>query len=579
MFPMITRKALASIGNGLSFLRRALGPADDSWYFPGGFFYGGVGPTTKSGSQISEMNAMQLAVVWCCIKILAEDTASLPLHLYRRLPGGGKERATDHPLYSLLHDAPNPEQTAFTFREAYMSHLLAWGNAYAEKVTGKVMGRNMVVALWPITPNRVKVKRDDQKRVNYVINLAGTGSSGNVTLLKESVLHTPGLSFDGLKGISPIAAAREAIGLGRSLEEFGALYFGNGTHPGVVVSHPGKLSPQAHENLSGSLAKGHSGLGKSHRLLLLEEGMKIEKIGIPNDEAQFLEARRFQNIDIGTRIYRVPPYMYGEMDKTAFANVEQQAIDYVTKTLRPWLVRLEQSYNMSLLSPSERDQYFFEHTVEGLLRGDIKSRYEAYAVGRNNGWLNADEIRELENMNPMEGGQGKIYLIPLNMIPADQAGKEPAAEPTGNRAIYRSRLESAYLRLVADAMERVTRKEAQRVNWLQKNGGDFAEFYRELPEYIRKQAIPAFSAFSDAVLGMESEMNGLDLAAFGAETQRFVSVFCSNLAEDYVESSRNLAPESGEWTERDAGKIAEAQLKRFSEAYSEHIRALAGLKI
>ena len=155
----------------------------------------------------------------------------------------------------------------------------------------------------------------------------------------------------------------------------------------------------------------------------------MEKVGIPNDEAQFLEARRFQNIDIGTRIYRVPPYMYGEMDKTAFANVEQQAIDYVTKTLRPWLVRLEQAYNTALLAPEERGEYFFEHTVEGLLRGDIKSRYEAYAVGRNNGWLNADEIRELENMNPMEDRQGKIYLIPLNMIPADQAGKEQEPDP------------------------------------------------------------------------------------------------------------------------------------------------------
>lgn len=555
--------------------RMAIGPADDSWYYPGGFYYGGAGATTKSGAPVSEMNAMQLAVVWCCIKILSEDSASLPLHLYRRLPGGGKERATDHPLYPLMHGQPNPEQTAFTFRESYMQHLLAWGNGYAEIVRGRgSIGKSTVLEIWPITPNRVTVKRDGQKRVVYVVNMA----QGNVTLQKSSVLHTPGLSFNGLTGISPIAAAREAIGLGRSLEEFGALYFGNGTHPGVVVSHPNKLSPQAHDNLSKSLTDAHSGLGKSHRLLLLEEGMQMEKVGIPNDEAQFLEARRFQNIDIGTRIYRVPPYMYGEMDKTAFANVEQQAIDYVTKTLRPWLVRLEQAYNTALLAPEERGEYFFEHTVEGLLRGDIKSRYEAYAVGRNNGWLNADEIRELENMNPMEGGQGKIYLIPLNMIPADQAGKEQEPDPQGNRTIYRSRLESSYLRLISDAIGRVTRKEAQRVNWISKNSGDIEEFYRELPEYIRKQAIPAFSGLAEAMLSMESEMNGVDLAAFGAETQRFVSVFCSNFAEDYVDSSRNLEPGGGEWAERDANAIGTVQVKRFSESYIEHLRALAGLK-
>ena len=559
-------------------LRMAMGPTDDSWYAPGGFYYGGGGATTKSGAPVSEMNAMQLAVVWCCIKILSEDSASLPLHLYRRLKGGGKERATDHPLYPLMHDAPNPEQTAFTFREGFAYHLLAWGNGYAEIERGRgSIGKSTPLAIWPITPNRVTVKRDNQKQIIYEINMARAGE-GNIILPKSNVLHVPGLSFNGLTGISPIAAAREAIGLGRSLEEFGALYFGNGTHPGVVVSHPGKLSPQAQDNLSKSLSEAHSGLGKSHRLLLLEEAMKIEKIGIPNDEAQFLEARRFQNIDIGTRIYRVPPYMYGEMDKTAFANVEQQAIDYVTKTLRPWLVRLEQTFNSSLLSPSEREEYFFEHTVEGLLRGDIKSRYEAYAVGRNNGWLNADEIREIENMNPMEGGQGKIYLIPLNMIPADQAGKEQPADPQGNRAIYRSRLESAYLRLVSDAIGRVTRKEAQRVNWIAKNSGDIEEFYRELPDYIQKQAIPAFSGLAEAVLSMESEMNSLDLAAFGAESQRFVSIFCANMAADYVDSSRNLAPENGEWAERDADKIAEAQVKRFSELYAGHLRALVGLK-
>lgn len=367
----------------------ALGPMDDSWYNPGGFFYGGIGLSTKSGAKVSELNAMKLAVVWCCIKILSEDPASLPLILYRRLPDGGKERAVDHPLYSLLSRQPNPEMTAMSYRETSNSHIMSWGNSYSEKVYGRGrIGQGVVQELWPIAPNRVTPRRNQQKQIEYKINMP-TGSP-DVVLGKKNMLHIPGLSFDGIIGYSPIAAARETIGLGMALEEFAELYFGQGTHPGVVVSHPSKLSPQAHANLTASLAEAHSGLGKSHRLLLLEEAMKIEKIGIPNNEAQFLESRKFSNIDIGTRIYRIPPYMYGEMEKTAYSNVEQQAIDYVVKSLRPWLVRIEQAYNMSLLTPQEQGEYFFEHLVDGLLRGDVKSRYDAYSIAKSARILTTD---------------------------------------------------------------------------------------------------------------------------------------------------------------------------------------------
>ncbi|MFA5458384.1 MAG: phage portal protein, partial [Synergistaceae bacterium] len=358
--------------------RMALGPLDDSSYYPGGFLYGGTGPVTKSGSHISETSAMQLAVVWCCIKVLSEDSSSLPLHLYRR-EGQGREKAVENSLYALLHDSPNPEMTAMSFRETYMSHLLSWGNAYAEKEYGKgLLGKGVVVALWPIPPQRVEVKRNERKQIVYKIGMAGTGSP-DVILPKEKVLHTPGLSFDGIKGYSPIAHHREAIGLGKSLEEFGALYFGQGTHPGVIVSHPGKLSPEGHQNLKTSLTEAHSGLGKSHRLMLLQEAMKIEKIGIPNDEAQFLESRSYQNIDIGSRIYRLPPQMYGEYDKAStYASAEQFNIDYVVKTLRSWLVRLEQSFNMSLIPERDRAILFYEHSIEGLLRGDSAARAAFY---------------------------------------------------------------------------------------------------------------------------------------------------------------------------------------------------------
>ena len=327
---------------------------------------------------------MQLSVVWCCIKILSEDSASLPLHLYRRLPNGGKEKAIDHPAYYLLHDQPNPEMTAMSFRETLKSHVLAWGNGYAEKEYGRGrIGKSVIKALWPITPNRVTPKRNKGEIKNlpynaiyYHINMAGTNLP-NVDLPKEKILHIPGLSFNGLIGYSVIAAAREAIGLGKSLEEFGAEYFGQGIHPSIVATHTGPIKDV--KAVREAINDVYVGMGKHHRAMILEEISKIEKLGIPNDEAQFLETRKFTNIDIGTRIYRLPPQMYGEYDKAStYKSAEQFSLDYVVKTLRPWIVRLEQAYNSSLLNPDERREYFFEHLIDALMRGDAQARAAFY---------------------------------------------------------------------------------------------------------------------------------------------------------------------------------------------------------
>mgnify|MGYP001289321495 CR=1 FL=1 len=403
--------------------RNATSGVDDKWYYPGGYFYGSAnGGKTRSGSRVSEFNAIQLEIVWCCIKILSEDIASLPLHLYKRLPNGGKEKATDHPYYSLLHDAPNPEMTAYSFREAYAQHILSWGNGYAEKTYGRgIVGRNTIEQLWPITPNRVTVKRNEKKEIIYQI--AMTGGAPSITLSKKNIFHTPGLGYDGIIGYSPIAYFRETIGLGKTYKEYAGLYFGNGTHPSAVVTHPAQVKDK--KAMREALSDVYAGLGNSFKLMLLEDNMKYERVTIPNDEAQFLESQKLSNVDIGTRIYRLPPQMYGEYDKAStYASAEQFTIDYVTKTLRAWLVRLEQSYNFSLLTPEERRVYFWEHNVEGLLRGDILSRYQAYVMGKRNGFLNADEVRELENLNPIPDGKGKEYIIEKNMLALSDLGKE-----------------------------------------------------------------------------------------------------------------------------------------------------------
>jgi HK97 family phage portal protein len=520
----------------ISMLEKRTGALDDKWYNPGGFFYGGSGIKTHSGSQVSELNAMQLSVVWCCIKILSEDTASLPLHFYRRRKGGGRDKAVDDYRYALLHDSPNPEMTAMSFRETYMSHLVSWGNAYAEKEYGKgLAGRKRVVALWPITPNRVTVKRNERKEIIYHVSMAGTGLA-DVDLSKEKILHTPGLSFNGLDGYSPIAMAREAIGLGKSLEEFGALYFGQGIHPSAVVTHPSHLENA--KELREAMNETYGGLGKSHRLMLLEEGMSIAKLGIPNDDAQFLESKNYQNVDIGSRIYRLPPQMYGEFGKAStYASAEQFSLDYVVKALRPWLVRLEQSYNMSLLTPEEQGEYFYEHLIDGLMRGDAVARADFYNKLFAVGGITPNKIAELENWNPI-GEEGDTRFVPLNYVPLEDAGKE-AVKAEKNQSIYRTRLESAYRSIFADAVERIERQESNRVNWLKKNSGNIDEFYRDFPEYIEKQLKPVLFSYSEAISGMESELNGFDYEDLKADIEGFTSEYCRDFALDYAQKARN----------------------------------------
>lgn len=372
------------------------------------------GAQTHTGVRVTELSAMQSTAVAACVRVLSESVASLPLLTYQRLPEGGKQRAPNQPLYTLLHDIGNPEMSAFTLRETMQLHLSLWGNAYAEK---EIDGGGRVRALWPLRPDRVQVWRDKEtKQIKYTITIDGEQR----TLPKWRVFHIPGLGFDGLVGLSPIGMAREAIGLSLATEEFGSRFFGNGTHFGGFLEHPNKLSEQAYDRLKRSIDD-KSGLTEAHRLKILEEGMTFKQIGIPPEDAQFLETRKYQLNEIA-RIYRIPPHMIGDLDRATFSNVEQQSIDFVVHSLRPWLVRWEQAGNMQLLSKDSRKIYFIEHLIDGLLRGDQKSRYDAYAVGRQNGWLSANDVREMENMNPIDGGDE--YSMNGNMIPIDSKGGE-----------------------------------------------------------------------------------------------------------------------------------------------------------
>ena len=387
------------------------------------FYMGG----SSAGKSVTERSAMQMTAVYACVRILSESIAGLPLHLYRYNDSGGKEKAIDHPLYLLLHDEPNPEMSSFIFRETLMTHLLLWGNAYAQIIRN---GKGEVFALYPLMPNKMTVSRDDKGQLYYTYQKSQEelprDNSYTVTLYPQDVLHIPGLGFDGLVGYSPIAMAKNAIGLAIATEEYGSKFFANGAQPSGVLEHPGTLKDPA--RIRESWQNTFGGSSNANKIAVLEEGMKYTPISISPEQAQFLETRKFQINEIA-RIFRVPLHMIGDLEKSSFNNIEQQSLEFVKYTLEPWVVRWEQTIQRTLLSPEEKKTHFVKFNLEGLLRGDYQSRMNGYAIARQNGWMSANDIRELENLDRISAEDGgDLYLVNGNMVPLVDAGAAYAAK-------------------------------------------------------------------------------------------------------------------------------------------------------
>ena len=381
------------------------------------FYMGG----STSGKRVTEQSAMQMTAVYSCVRILSEAVAGLPLHLYKYNDKGGKEKAIEHPLYRILHDEPNPEMTSFIFRETLMTHLLLWGNAYSQIIRN---GKGEIVALYPLMPNKMKVDRDENGVLYYEYthssDEADTMKNTTVRLSSYDVLHIPGLGFDGLVGYSPIAMAKNAIGMAIACEEYGAKFFANGAAPSGVLEHPGVIKDP--QRVRDSWQSTYGGTANAHRVAVLEEGMKYTPISISPEQAQFLETRKFQINEIA-RIFRVPPHMVGDLEKSSFSNIEQQSLEFVKYTLDPWVIRWEQALSRALFTEEEKTTMFIKFNLEGLLRGDYVSRMNGYATARQNGWMSANDIRELENLDliPDEQG-GNLYLINGSMLPLKNAG-------------------------------------------------------------------------------------------------------------------------------------------------------------
>ncbi len=374
------------------------------------FYFGG----TTSGKNVNECSAMQMTAVYSCVRILAEAVASLPIHLYKYNDKGGKEKAIENPLYYILHDEPNIEMTSFVFRETLMTHLLLWGNAYAQIIRN---GRGEVLSLYPLMPNRISVERDDKNNIYYKYI---TENYETININSTEVLHIPGLGFDGLVGYSPIAMAKNAIGMAIACEEYGATFFSNGATPGGTLEHPGTLKNPTKLRESWNATFGSS--RNANKVAILEEGLKYNPISVPPEQAQFLETRKFQINEIA-RIFRVPPHMVGDLEKSSFSNIEQQSLEFVKYTLDPWISRWEQSLVRALIPEKDRRNYFIKFNLDGLLRGDYQSRMSGYAIGRQNGWMSANDVRQLENLDRIsEEEGGDLYLVNGSMTKLKDAG-------------------------------------------------------------------------------------------------------------------------------------------------------------
>lgn len=414
------------IGSLLRPLAATWAPDDDRWYAP-------LTPLSQAGVPVNPETALRLAAVWACVRIIAETVATVPLPVYERLSDGGKERVRRHPLYDVLHDRPNRWQTSFEWREMMTGHAVLRGNAFSRIVPGP---RGPVDQLIPLHPDRVRVEQLDNGDLRYEVRRQdGT----TYRLLQDEMFHLRGLSSDGISGLALTAYAQESFGTALAAEGYAARFYSQDGSPGGVLETEATLGPTAYQNLTQSWKQAHTGPKGWHQPAILEQGLKWHQIGLSPEDAMLIDQKKWSVADCA-RWFRMPPHMIGDHERgAAYASVEQQALDFVVFTMTPWFVRWEQRLNSDLVLAPQR--FFVEFLLDGLLRGDIESRYKAYAVGRNWGWLSANDVRRSENMNPIEDGDE--YLRPLNMTPL---GEEAGAQPGRTRAEFQQFAKASYRR-------------------------------------------------------------------------------------------------------------------------------------
>lgn len=563
-------------------------------YVPTNGWYDMTSSVSNAGITISNSAALACVAYWACVRLLSETLASLPLITYRRLKRG-KERAYDHPLYKLLHDEPNPEMDSFSFLETLMSHLVTTGNCYSyieweDRVTPK--------ALWIMAPDKVTVERS-----NGDIVYKYQSDTKQFTIPSYAVWHIPGLGYDGLTGYSPLTMVREAVGLALATERMGAKLFSNGLAVGGVLQHPKQMSKEAQERFREALKSQHEGVDKAHKWLIIEEGMTYNKNTIPPEDAQFLESRKFQRSEIAS-FFHIPPHMIGDLEKATFSNIEQQSLEFVVYTMRPWLVRWEKSIKQKLFLPNE-EEYFAEFLIDGLLRGASADRAAYYKEMFYLGVFSSNDIREKENMNPVDGGD--VYYVQLNMVPVDSVPAEKGLsrrETKAEKANLRGRTAQSYKKAIEKAVLEIVKREKERVmenarkhlgnndlngwnEWLE-------QFYRDFPEhFINGKVKGVFLALAQIIAELAArEVNGQK-----PEMDKFTRDYTSTFSERYTGSSRGqlkdvvkrardeqrdelpaIEERLDEWVERRPAKVAENEAVRLANAVAKTTFTMAGIR-
>lgn len=526
-------------------------PSNPSWWVNKLF---GGGPASPSGMPVDEDSALTLSAFWNGVTIIAGAVGFLPARVYEKITGGRAIKDT-HPNDILLHQRPNPMMAPDVFKETLQAHALIWGNGYAEI---EVDGAARPIALWPLLPNRVEPKIEKNSEGTEVLVYHVTGKEQTARIPAERMFHLKGLGFDGIKGYSVIRYARESLGIARAEERYGSKFFANDATPNYALEYPGQLEDKAKKHLKESIDDSLKGVDKSHRFMLLEEGMSIKQLGMPPKDAQYLASRKFSTLEIA-RWLNIPAHMIKNLDKGTFNNVEMQGIEFVTYSLMRWLKRWEFEVNYKLFGTDGRRKFFVEFIIAALLRGDTKARFDAYRVAINSGWISRDEVRRLENLNSVDELQA--FLQPLNMTTVGSSATEPRGgrtEASGDQTVtvrveteanggserFRPLFESTYRRIVTkevNSLKRIIKKADTRDDKI-------LEFYSKFVDHIKEVIEPVMRVCGAGPSAIERE------------------------AEHYVEKSRSEltgAIEAGtevelltEWTDGKVGNIVNGFLGR-----------------
>jgi HK97 family phage portal protein len=491
------------------------------------------------------------------VRLISETVGSLPLMVYRQKRDGSKEQVRDHWTYPLLHTSPNEIMTSMVWRETKQALLCTWGNCYSEMKLNP--GQTRIEGFRFIPSSEVSPKwASNGNDVEYHIGKLGTKKE---IVPRKKMFHVPGLGFNGLVGFSPIRMAKEAIGLGLAAEEFAARFFGKGAQPSGILEHPAELSEEAHDNLKKSFEEQQGGLENAWRPMILEQGMQWKSISMPMTEAQLLESRQFSVVEIA-RIFNLPPHLLRDLSKASFNNIEEENLHFAILSIRPWLVRWEQALKKQVFDRFGLPDMYAEFNLEGLLRGKQKDRYEAYRIGRNWGWLNVDEIRRLENMNPLPNGQGKHYLMPMNMWDVSRIDELPVGKGVGG-APPRSR----YLKMLEQACQGLVKREINAARRQLKNGvEDFNawidQFYAQNVEEIRTEIDPVVDGYCDEC--QVEHGKAADIAAKLCSDRRW---YLNNIIEHYKENEpvAALVKHYAKWRMSGAREMAGYIVNRVEE--------------